>query len=79
MAAEGCDGPAGQGAISAHQEARHRPAGREGQERQGERGTLRMAPTTVIKAERELFTGHKHWITVLQWLLQHNTTVQRIC
>lgn len=50
MAAEGRDGPARQGAVSAHQEAGHRPAGREGQERQRQRGTLRNAHTTVIKA-----------------------------
>lgn len=41
MAAEGRDGPAGQGTVCAHQEAGHRSAGREGQERARQRGTLR--------------------------------------
>lgn len=73
MAAERRDGPAGQGAVGAHQEAGHRPAGREGQERQRQRGTLRNTHTTVIKAVQKLSTGHTHWITVLQWPLLYNT------
>jgi len=44
VAAEGRDGPAGQGAVGAAQEAGHRPAGREGQEEPGQRGTLSPAP-----------------------------------
>lgn len=35
------DGPAGQGALGAHQEAGHGVAGREGEEGAGQRGTLR--------------------------------------
>lgn len=63
MAAEGRDGPTGQGAVRAHQEVGHRPPGREGEERQRQRGTL-VPP--VVKAVRTFSTGHKHWITGLQ-------------
>lgn len=50
MAAERRDGPAGQGAVGAHQEAGHGPAGREGQEGQGQRGALRSARRSHVKA-----------------------------
>lgn len=58
MAAEGRDGPAGQGAVRAHQEAGHGPAGREGKERPGQRGALRNSNTnaTGIKAVQHVQT-----------------------
>lgn len=62
MAAERRDGPAGQGAVSAHQEAGHGTAGREGQERQRQRGALRNTHTTIIKAvQRFSNTGLLHY------------------
>lgn len=75
MAAEGRDGPVGQGSVCSHQEAGHRPAGREREERQGQRGTLRNTHTTVIEAVHTFSAGHTHWITVLQTA----TTVQHVC
>lgn len=55
MAAERRDGPAGQGAVSAHQEAGHGPAGREGQEGQGQRGALReRSPLTHQSCAEDL-------------------------
>lgn len=51
VASEGCDGSSGQGSVGAHQEAGHRPAGREGEERPRQGGPLRKSHNiTVIKA-----------------------------
>lgn len=70
MAAERRDGPAGQSAVSAHQEAGHGTAGREGQERQRQRGALRNTHTTVIKAVQRFQT--------LDYFITMATTVQHI-
>lgn len=58
MAAERCDGPTGQGAVSTHQEAGHRSAGRKGKERPRQRRTLRNSDShaTGIKAVQNVST-----------------------
>lgn len=51
VASEGRDGPPGQGAFCSYQETWHGSSGRKGEERQGQRGTLRSVHAAVTNTE----------------------------
>lgn len=72
MAAEGRDGPAGQGAVSADQEAGHRPAGREGEERQRQRGALRNAHCNQSCAEVVDRSQTLNYCITMETTVQHD-------